>query len=207
MTAKIGGDALTPRERRFVEEYLIDFSQAKAAMRAGYSPKGAANTAGRLLKKETVQRAIAAAAKQSLDKVRITRERVLAEYARLAFSDLGDAIDITEDGTATVNLARIRGNKDFRAAVAEISQSDVDLGKDRGTERRTRIKLHQKKGALDALAKYLQVTPADRVEVTGGDGGPIRAEIRAEATVDLSGLSIEELAALAAMAQKVGKRP
>lgn len=203
MTIKIDGDALNPRERRFVEEYLIDFSQAKAALRAGYSPKGAATTANRLMKKEAVQRAITTAVKQSLDKFRITRERVLAEYARLAFSDLGDAIDIAEDGTATVNLARIRENKDFRAAVAEISQSDVDLGKDRGTERRTKIKLHQKKGALDALAKYLRLMPADRVEVTGDDGGPMRTE----ATIDLKGLSIEELAALSAMAKKVGKQP
>lgn len=68
-------------------------------------------------------------------------------------------------------------------------------------ERRTRIKLHDKKGALDALAKYLRLMPTERVEVTGKDGAPLEAKL----TVDLSGLSVEELEALNAAAAKVKK--
>jgi len=41
---------LTPKQRMFVEEYLVDMNATQAAVRAGYSP-GAARQAYRLLKK------------------------------------------------------------------------------------------------------------------------------------------------------------
>ncbi|WP_372395286.1 terminase small subunit (plasmid) [Azospirillum sp. HJ39] len=196
-------DDLSVQHSLFVQEYLKDFRGGDAAIRAGYSERSAAPTASRLLQEPRIQAAIAKAVGSMLDKFQITNERVLAEYARMAFSDLGDVIEIDDDGTATVNLALIKNNKDARAAIAEINQSDIKLGKDGegGVERRTRIKMHDKKGALDALAKYLRLMPSERVEVTGKDGAPFEAKL----TVDLSGLSVEELEALNAAAAKVKK--
>lgn len=40
---------LTNRQKRFVEEYLIDLNARQAAIRAGYSPKTAQEQASRLL--------------------------------------------------------------------------------------------------------------------------------------------------------------
>ncbi len=34
-------ESLTPKEHRFVEEYLIDLNATQAAIRAGYSPRSA----------------------------------------------------------------------------------------------------------------------------------------------------------------------
>jgi phage terminase small subunit len=51
-------NTLTPKEKRFVEEYLIDFNQTKAVIRAGYDAKNnnvAHVIAQRLLRKPTVQ--------------------------------------------------------------------------------------------------------------------------------------------------------
>ncbi|PWC98027.1 terminase small subunit [Azospirillum sp. TSO5] len=148
-------DDLSVQHSLFVQEYLKDFKGGDAAVRAGYSKRSSGPTASRLLQDPRIQAAIAKAVGSMLDKFQITNERVLAEYARMAFSDLGDVIEIGDDGEATVNLALIKNNKDARAAIAEINQSDIKLGKDGdgGVERRTRIKLHDKKGALDALAK------------------------------------------------------
>ena len=42
---------LTAKQARFVEEYLVDLNGTQAAIRAGYSPKTAAATASRLLRK------------------------------------------------------------------------------------------------------------------------------------------------------------
>ncbi len=42
---------LTPKQRRFVEEYLIDLNATQAAARAGYSPKTARQIATENLKK------------------------------------------------------------------------------------------------------------------------------------------------------------
>ena len=40
--------ALTDKQKRFCEEYLIDLNATQAAIRAGYSPKTAEQTASRL---------------------------------------------------------------------------------------------------------------------------------------------------------------
>lgn len=51
---------LTNRQKRFVEEYLIDLNARQAAIRAGYSPKTAQEQASRLLANVKVQTAISA---------------------------------------------------------------------------------------------------------------------------------------------------
>jgi hypothetical protein len=55
---------LTPRIARFVGEYLVDPNGTKAAIRAGYSEKTAAQQASRLLRNVKVQQAIAASQKE-----------------------------------------------------------------------------------------------------------------------------------------------
>lgn len=49
---------LTKRQKRFVEEYLIDLNARQAAIRAGYSPKTASEQASRLLANVKIQTAI-----------------------------------------------------------------------------------------------------------------------------------------------------
>ncbi len=49
---------LTPRQRRFVDEYLIDLNASKAAVRAGYSQKTARQIGSENLSKPDIQEAI-----------------------------------------------------------------------------------------------------------------------------------------------------
>ncbi len=51
---------LTPKQARFVDEYLIDLNAKQAAIRAGYSPKTAEWTGPQLLGKTHVSEAIKA---------------------------------------------------------------------------------------------------------------------------------------------------
>jgi phage terminase small subunit len=51
-------DGLTPKQRRFVREYVIDFCGAKAARRAGYSERVANRQAADLLSKPVIQAAV-----------------------------------------------------------------------------------------------------------------------------------------------------
>jgi phage terminase small subunit len=53
-------DELTPKQRRFVAEYLKDHVGAKAAARAGYSAETAKQQAARLLTNVDVKRAVEA---------------------------------------------------------------------------------------------------------------------------------------------------
>ncbi len=49
---------MTPRQHRFVEEYLVDLNATQAARRAGYSAKSAAGRGSRLLRNPAIAAAI-----------------------------------------------------------------------------------------------------------------------------------------------------
>ena len=52
---------LTEKQKRFVEEYLIDLNATQAAIRAGYSPKTANEQGTQNLAKLSIQDAVAKA--------------------------------------------------------------------------------------------------------------------------------------------------
>lgn len=95
------GDAvpkvLTPKLVRFVDEYLVDLNATQAAIRAGFSAKTAKQAGYRALTNVDVQSAVEAKRKELAAAVGVTRERVLQEMAKLAFSDLRQLYN--EDGT------------------------------------------------------------------------------------------------------------
>ena len=69
---------LTPKQRKFVEEYLKDLNATQAAIRAGYSEKAARAVSSRLLTNANVQSAVAARSKKASEKAELTVESVLS---------------------------------------------------------------------------------------------------------------------------------
>lgn len=63
---------INPKQRRFVDEYLIDYNATQAAIRAGYSKKTARAQGGRLLTHVIVQAEIAKRAERHAGKLDIT---------------------------------------------------------------------------------------------------------------------------------------
>jgi phage terminase small subunit len=92
---------LTPRQQRFVEEYLVDLNGKQAAIRAGYSPKTAEVTASQNLRIPKVQAAITAAQARRSQRTEITQDTVLRELAVLAQSDIRDYV-IDNQGNVAV---------------------------------------------------------------------------------------------------------
>lgn len=88
--------ALTPKQKRFCEEYLIDLNATQAAIRAGYSPKTAEQTASRLLRNVKVQEYIAKRQKELSRSTEVTQERVIRELALIAFSNTADYAHVVE---------------------------------------------------------------------------------------------------------------
>jgi len=80
---------LTLRQERFVQEYLGNpkGNATQAAINAGYSTKTAQEQSSRLLTNEAVQFAINERRKALREKASITQERIVEEYARIAFLD------------------------------------------------------------------------------------------------------------------------
>jgi len=68
---------LTPKQHRFVEEYLIDLNLTKAAVRAGYSEKTARQIGSENLSKPAIQEAIAEAKRERSEATKIDAEYVL----------------------------------------------------------------------------------------------------------------------------------
>lgn len=85
---------LTPKQQRFVEEYLIDLNATQAAIRAGYSEKTAYSVGHENLKKPEIQKAIEEAQNKRQEQTQIDAAYVLK---RLVEIDQMDVLDIMDD--------------------------------------------------------------------------------------------------------------
>lgn len=70
---------MTPKQQRFVAEYIIDLNATQAAIRAGYKANNANVTGPRLLANVSVAEAIAFAQGKTAERLEITAEKVLAD--------------------------------------------------------------------------------------------------------------------------------
>ena len=85
---------LTPKQQRFVEEYLIDLNATQSAIRAGYSEKTANEQGSRLLANVSISEAIAEAQNKRTEQTQIDAAYVLK---RLVEIDQMDVLDIMDD--------------------------------------------------------------------------------------------------------------
>lgn len=85
---------LTPKQQRFVEEYLIDLNATQAAIRAGYSEKTAKSIGQENLTKPDIQKAIQEAQSKRAEQTQIDAAYVLK---RLVEIDQMDVLDIMDD--------------------------------------------------------------------------------------------------------------
>lgn len=85
--------ALTTKQERFVEEYLVDLNATQAAIRAGYSSKTAEQMGYQLLQKTSVQKALREAIDERSKRTGITQEKVIEEIGKIAFAKAHDYSD------------------------------------------------------------------------------------------------------------------
>jgi len=138
---------LTDKQKKFVDEYLIDLNATQAAIRACYSKKTANVIAGQNLSKLSIQEAIQEAFDKRAERTGITQDKVLAELNRIAFSDMRQfanwgsfGITLRDSGDLTMEDV---------ACIEELSETE---GPKATT---TKFKLHNKLKALELLGKHL----------------------------------------------------
>lgn len=85
--------ALTDKQKRFCDEYLIDLNATQAAIRAGYSPKGMNKRVTRLMANEGIQSYIKERMDEK-DKTLIAEQDEVLEYIT---SVMRDDIQATRD--------------------------------------------------------------------------------------------------------------
>jgi phage terminase small subunit len=148
------GKQLSPRHRRFVDEYLVDLNATQAAIRAGYSGKNPRARAYTNLKNPRIAEAVRAAMEARSERTRVDADRVIRELERIAFSDIRRYMAASDSGLSLKTIAEL--SDDEAAAVVELSG-----GTNGGS---FRLKLHDKKKALDALARHTGVFAPRRAQ-------------------------------------------
>lgn len=83
---------LTPKQQRFVEEYLVDLNATQAAIRAGYSEKTAKVIGHENLTKPDIAAAIESAQKKLSERTEITQDMVLQRWWDIASADPNEII-------------------------------------------------------------------------------------------------------------------
>lgn len=136
---------LSEKQKRFVQEYLVDLNATQAAIRAGYSEKTAEAIGYENLRKPQIRAEIEKRQKALQDKLEITQERVLQELAAIGFAKGTDYAEIVSGVVVphdTGDMSEIQ-----KSAIVSIKQT-----KD-GVE----IRLAGKLKALELLGKHLGV--------------------------------------------------
>lgn len=167
--------ALNARQRRFVDEYLVDLNATGAAKRAGYSLKTAYAIGQENLKKPEIAAAIQSAMDDRASGTRVKAYRILEELATIALSSI-EHFEIDENGNVTLADG---APADALRAVSRIKKKTRAIPQDDGDaiiEHETEIALWDKNSAIDKAMKHLGII-SDKVDHTTG-GKPIRFTLK-----------------------------
>lgn len=86
--------SLTPKQRRFVNEYCVDENATRAAIRAGYSPDTAGVIGCENLKKPYMAEAIKERMEELAVAASITPEWVVGQWAKIATADPNSIVQV-----------------------------------------------------------------------------------------------------------------
>lgn len=144
---------LTDKQKKFVKFYNAEPNATKAAISAGYSKKTAYSAGQRLLKNVEVKKQLKIKADKLADKLDITADKVIREWAILAFSNIADVLEASGSSVNIKNISKLK--PEVQRSIQSISEGKFGVS----------IKLHDKKAGLEALSKYLHLW-VDRTENT-----------------------------------------
>ena len=121
---------LTPKQQRFVDEYLVDSNGTRAAIRAGYSPRTANEQASQLLAKLSVASAVRQQQQALADRNELTQDWVIqrivenverAMQIQAVRDEAGNVVEYTYQGSvankALEMLGRFLGLNGFASVV------------------------------------------------------------------------------------------
>lgn len=155
-------DELTPKQARFVEEYLIDLNGKQAALRAGYAEKSAETQASRLLRNVKVLQAVVQAKAARSERTQIKADDVLRELALCGFSDIRRLCTWGTEAVEFIPSDQI----DDEAARTIGEVSSVTVRGDWGEKITKKVKMHGKIEALTAIGRHLGMF-IDKKEISG----------------------------------------
>lgn len=163
---------LSPRQLRFVEEYLTDRNATGAYVRAGYrGTRRTARSGGHfLLKNPLVAAAVKQAEQEILERVRLRQHEIYMELRNVVTSNI-DSYVVDDEGNVT-----LKEGVDESAMRAISSIQKKTTHRTRGDEEETthdvKITLWNKVDSI-RIAAQAQGMLVDKQEQTGAGGGPV----------------------------------
>jgi len=145
--------ALTPKQQRFVEEYLVDLNATQAAIRAGYSERSAYSVGHENLSKPEIAAAISEGQANLSEVAEVTAERVMREVALIALADPRSVMTWGPKGVTLIDSKAL--TRDQAAIVAEVAQTKDGI----------RLKTHSKLDALEKLIRRMGLNAPEKVDV------------------------------------------
>ena len=161
---------LSPKQARFVTEYLVDLNGKQAAIRAGYPSKTAHIRASQLLSLLKVRQTVDEAIERRSARVEVKQDDVLRELLRIMTTDIAKAFD--SEGRM-LKLGEMP--EDIRRAVSsvEVEQMFEGSGQDRyHSGDLVKLKLWNKGEAITLAMKHLGLLK-EKLEVSTKTGGLI----------------------------------
>ncbi len=149
---------LTAKQKRFIDEYLIDLNATQAAIRAGYSPSSAREIGYENLNKPHIRARVDKAMAERSRRTGINAERVIIELARIGLINPGNLINFKE--------ATVKGDatEDDLAAVQSVKVKTIPTEDGDIIERE--IRLYDKNRALELLGRHLGMF-TDKFNISG----------------------------------------
>lgn len=145
--------ALTARQKKAIEFYLKGDSKEDAMLKAGYAITTSKTKHSDIFNTEAVgeitRRQNIAAARTD-----ITLEWALGELKKIAEADLGDIIEVAEDGSYKINMAKLGPN--LRKAMNGFTVDDMQEGRGEDGQkfRRLKVNLVDKVRAFELIIRH-----------------------------------------------------
>lgn len=156
--------SLTAKQRRFVEEYCVDFNATGAAERAGYKPNNAYAIGSENLRKLEIANAITSRLTLLDQAAGVATASIVEAYRRVGFADVRKALI-----AAGIELDESL-DEETAFAIQSVKQTKRDLYSKEGdlyeTVTMNEVRMHPKMQALDGLAK-MRALFIDRVRHEG----------------------------------------
>lgn len=145
-----GGRKLTPKQKRFVEEYLVDLNATQAAIRAGYSQRTAGQIGEQNLKKLEIKQAIQEAQSKRAERTELTQDYVIQELIKV--------VEVCTGQKETVITEVLKNTMDNTVHAHDTERKLYDAS--------------AANRALELLGKHLGMFK-DKVELSGANGAPV----------------------------------
>lgn len=151
---------LSAKHRLFAETYVTEACNGTAAYKKVYRTENdttAKASANKLLKRHDIEAYIQDLQAKIIKKVEITRDQIIAEFAKIGFANITDYAEFDNGKLELSNSKDITIEK--LAAISEVINTTGKTGSC------VKIKLHSKIDALNSLAKILGYNSPEKLDL------------------------------------------